>query len=188
MSEENQKIIEKERKSVKRKESTSTKLLQSVNISFPNGDRYDGEILDNVPHGQGAYYWYNAGVTYKGDWRRGIREGKGKIDFPNNEFYDGTFRNNAFNGFGTYFFQNGNKYVGEWKNGIEDGKGVFYFSSGEKYEGRFQNGVYLGNSKDYFSEADENNKLDESKNYEMVFSTVENKYVPVIKANYVSDF
>jgi hypothetical protein len=35
-----------------------------------DGDRYEGEFLDDMMHGKGIYYWTN-GDRYMGDFKRG---------------------------------------------------------------------------------------------------------------------
>lgn len=41
-----------------------------------NGDKYDGEWLNNDKHGHGEYT-YNGGDTYKGDFAEGLKSGHG---------------------------------------------------------------------------------------------------------------
>ena len=40
---------------------------------------------------------------YEGDWKDGMRHGKG-----------------------TFYYTNGDKYVGDWKDDVQDGKGIYY--------------------------------------------------------------
>lgn len=54
---------------------------------------------------------------YEGDWKDGMRHGKG-----------------------TFYYTNGDKYVGDWKDDVQDGKGIYYFQNGERYEGDYANG------------------------------------------------
>ena len=48
---------------------------------FTTGDektqgKYEGEILDGVPHGQGTYFWFNVN-RYEGEWKYGLFDGQG---------------------------------------------------------------------------------------------------------------
>ena len=41
-------------------------------------DLYTGQFREGLPHGKGTYTWSN-GKYYEGDWKYGIKEGKGKL-------------------------------------------------------------------------------------------------------------
>ena len=82
-------------------------------LNFKNGDRYEGEVLDDLPHGYGSYTWFNQD-TYIGEWVNGQRHGKGVLILENGESYEGEFLNNDFHGNGTYHYSSGEKFSGEW--------------------------------------------------------------------------
>ena len=100
-------------------------------IEYPNLDIYEGEVVDNKPHGIGTMYSKREFVKetnftsegnsmYEGEWQNGLMHGKGtliikeisnehyKLD-PMGESYEGT------------------KYVGDFINGKYDGFGVLSF-------------------------------------------------------------
>ena len=85
-------------------------------VTFPNGEKYVGEVKDGQPNGQGTYTWAN-GAKYVGQWADGQRNGRGMYTWPNGERYLGEFRNNKKHGQGTLVYANGRKYVGEFKDG-----------------------------------------------------------------------
>ena len=85
-------------------------------MSFPNGEKYVGEVKDGQPNGQGTYTWAN-GAKYVGQWTDGLRNGRGTYIWPNGERYVGEFRNNKKHGQGTLIYANGRQYVGEFKDG-----------------------------------------------------------------------
>ncbi|HIA77974.1 MAG TPA: hypothetical protein EYO05_07340 [Gammaproteobacteria bacterium] len=60
-------------------------------ITFPNGDKYLGELKDNSYHGQGIYTWAD-GSKYIGEYRDGI-ESNGTIYYA-----DGTVMGTHSNG------------------------------------------------------------------------------------------
>lgn len=61
-----------------------------VVCAYANGDRYEGEVANAQPHGQGLMY------------------------FANGDRYEGQFQAGKFNGSGTYTFKNGDRRVGQW--------------------------------------------------------------------------
>lgn len=44
-------------------------------------DRYEGQFIKGLPNGRGTYKWAN-GVYYDGQWKDGLREGEGKMVYP----------------------------------------------------------------------------------------------------------
>ena len=64
---------------------------------FTTGDektqgKYEGEILDGVPHGQGTYYWFNVN-RYEGEWEYGLFDGHGTYySYPSGVKVVGEFR------------------------------------------------------------------------------------------------
>ena len=76
---------------------------------------YQGNILNDVPHGKGAYTMLDG------------------------RFYDGDFLKGREDGFGKYVFKNGDEYVGEWKEGKRNGMGKLTWLDGTLIEGLFRN-------------------------------------------------
>ncbi len=115
---------------------------------YARGDRYEGEFLNDLKHGRGTMY-YRTGDRYYGEFRNGAREGTGRLFFANGDRYVGEFRHDTMNGRGTLFYQNGNQYVGEFRNGMKWGNGVLYFANKDVYKGEFKEdqrcgrGVYV---------------------------------------------
>jgi hypothetical protein len=60
-------------------------------------DRYEGQFNKGLPDGRGTYRWAN-GIYYEGEWKSGLREGAGKMVYP-----DST----------TEGFWKGDKYLGK---------------------------------------------------------------------------
>lgn len=119
-------------------------------LVFENGDKYEGDIMDGVPHGRGKLYC-KGGTRYEGEFKKGNYHGLGKIFFANSGCYMGEFTEGRIEGFGHMEFDNG-KYWGEWgqfrvgkyTRGGRHGYGLLVWRSGEWYEGEFSKNEYHG--------------------------------------------
>ena len=75
-------------------------------------------------------------------------EGNGKGIWENGEYYIGQWKNGLRNGKGTYYYSNGNiKYDGDWINDKYEGNGKEIYENGEYYIGQFKNGLSHGKGK-----------------------------------------
>jgi hypothetical protein len=106
-------------------------------------------LSGNCQNGTGKYRYGN-GAVYTGQFVNGLRQGKGKLVFANNDTYDGQFSKNRMDGTGTMMYANGDKYVGQWSNNERNGKGKYYFKSKERYEGDFKAGKFEGQGTMYY--------------------------------------
>ena len=95
---------------------------------WENGDKYEGEFVDGLFHGQGTIV-YSDGSSYVGEWKDGLFHGQGTGAFANESSYTGEFKEGKRNGKGTYIYENGSSWIGEWENN-EQQKG---YSSTENY-------------------------------------------------------
>ena len=109
-----------------------------------NGKIYRGDFVNNIPEGKGRET--NNIYVYEGEFKKGKKEGKGKIIYKNNgDWYEGKFENDNFNGGGHYVWKkNGYEYFGNYINGIIEGKGIFKYGDKAIYKGEFKNGVKEG--------------------------------------------
>ena len=60
--------------------------------------------------------------SYSGDYKNGLKHGKGRMEFNDGSVYEGQFENNQMHGFGKIFFKDGSIYQGDFKNNLRDGK------------------------------------------------------------------
>jgi hypothetical protein len=107
--------------------------------TWPNGDSYQGQLLDGKPHGQGTMNY--AGVdrrTYVGNWVNGARQGRGEVTWPSGARFEGEFRNDKANGQGMQTEADGGFYIGSWRDNQMNGHGVYTYPSGARYEGEFK--------------------------------------------------
>jgi hypothetical protein len=114
-----------------------------------NGDKYEGEYKNGLPHGNGTYTLAN-GSKYVGEFKNGLSEGKGTATYTDGGKYVGEFKNGTPHGQGTATYANGEKYIGEHKESKRTGKGTYIDAKGLKT---------LGEWKDNNLEEDKVNRL-----------------------------
>lgn len=130
-----------------------------------DGNYYEGDIQDEVPHGVGVKHGVD-GSLFSGQWKNGkqfllgeriydnkskyqgilsesLFNGKGKFTWPDGSTYEGEFSKSSIKGFGKFKNIEGDSYQGLWSNNYPNGKGTYIFSganSGQIYEGDYING------------------------------------------------
>ena len=77
-------------------------------INFNNGNRYEGDVVRGVQHGQGTFVWASGNI------------------------YIGSFVEGSITGQGTKTYANGDIYTGSWEDGIKHGEGNQTWANGEK--------------------------------------------------------
>ena len=102
-----------------------------------NQPRYEGEIADGIPSGNGILYLPNG--FYEGEFKLGKFNGNGKRLYFEKGKLVGEFFNNKAHGQGTYTYLDGDKYVGGYRYGKKSGQGTYTFSNGRRYEGEWKN-------------------------------------------------
>ena len=108
--------------------------------------------------------YYESGNYYKGEWKNGLKHGKGILYYENGSIlYDGYFIQDKFEGKGNYYYEDSNYYIEKWKNKkdeiiyakgkLYDGDFIYHKSKGNKidiyeygnyYEGEWKNGKKHG--------------------------------------------
>ena len=63
--------------------------------------KYVGDFKCGVRHGKGAQRWQDSGL-YVGDFAEGVRKGKGRMIYPNGDVYEGDWAGNKKSGNGVY--------------------------------------------------------------------------------------
>ena len=105
---------------------------------------YEGEFKNGLKDGKGTMNYKNE-YAYEGDWKEGKREGKGTyINKITHEKLEGDFKSDKAEGKGIATYKDGSKYEGDYKNWQKDGKGIYYYGNGDKYEGEFKQDISDG--------------------------------------------
>ena len=129
--------------------------LKFARIFYPNGDIYEGEMLDSFYNGKGKLILQNKD-TYIGQFEKGEKNGEGKMIFNDGTEYNGNFINNTFNGNGNMKWQNGIEYKGNFSENFLEGEGVLIDNNnGEKYGGNFSKNLFHGKGKYTYTNWDE---------------------------------
>ena len=80
----------------------------------------------------------NNGYKYVGEWKNGMRDGKGTETFADGYKYVGEFKYGNRSGQGTITLKDGYKYVGELKYNKRNGQGTETYPDGWTYTGEFK--------------------------------------------------
>lgn len=73
------------------------KLNGKAEITFRNGERYEGDTLNNQMKGKGKYF-YSDGSVYDGEFSHNLKHGKGVYNCHSNTQYSGYWENDTFIG------------------------------------------------------------------------------------------
>ena len=131
-------------------EYKDTSVFQNSRMPLLDGSVYQGEIKNNLPHGQGKVIWPN------GDWYEGLaregefwQKGRGRRTYTSESIwgqgsvFEGDWEHGFPNGIGTWiigedsFYQKGSVYIGKIVYGRPKGHGILRASEGIVYEGDF---------------------------------------------------
>jgi len=112
------------------------------------GDTISGTFVDGLLNGRGEEK--GGDYLYVGEYRNGLYNGRGRIDYPDGSFYEGEFKNGSFDGLGKMSYADGTVFDGTWEGGDFLGEGEkvinkpFAFAVGSE----LLDGVYTGIWKD----------------------------------------
>ena len=113
-------------------------------ICFPDGTKYTGTIKNGEITGQGTYEFSN-GSTYTGSVLNGLRDGKGIFTSKdNNIYYDGEWKMGLKNGKGK-IKQDGMELDGYWEEGVLNGKCRIKWKTNNIFEGEICDNKMKGN-------------------------------------------
>eukprot|EP00913_Durusdinium_trenchii_P025110 g23570.t1 len=69
------------------------------------------------------YKVFPDGSRYEGQWKDGLKHGKGRFTYPDGDVYDGVWQDGKAHGHGTYTSKQ-SKYVGDWQSDLKHGQAV----------------------------------------------------------------
>jgi hypothetical protein len=134
-------------------EQPGTEIAPGVReVKFPDGAIYRGGLRGSTLHGKGEYVART--FKYDGEFKDGLKEGKGVYVWENGNRYEGPFVKDSPEGEGKYIFANGDIYTGEVKGGALTGRGVYVTKAGDTLEGSFVNGAQQGSGMQRFVSGD----------------------------------
>lgn len=73
----------------------ASKMSGQGNLTFENGDKYEGEFKNGIFDGKGTFT-SASGWTYEGEFKNGIADGKGKLTTEAKVVYEGTFKQGIY--------------------------------------------------------------------------------------------
>ena len=121
--------------------------------SYGDKGSYEGGVLqsslkdlangDPIPSSHGTMH-YADGRVYKGQWKDGQWNGRGKTTYPNGDNYEGEYEGDQRHGIGVYKWNDGRVFQGNFRDDQRNGHGVYRWLDGSTYVGRFQEGQRHG--------------------------------------------
>lgn len=132
-----------------------------VSVTEEHGEtRYTGNFSEGQYNGYGRLELVDEGLTYKGRWDMGIKNGRGIQWDKDNNVYMGQWQNDRRNGAGSQFFKvegwvedehgeewliaNTENFTGGFKNDVFYGQGTYHWNDGTVYVGGWAAGKRHG--------------------------------------------
>ena len=114
-------ICEQEKHCSNRDITNSNRSIQSKTISGSNKTGSNWQFVGQLNakrarHGHGKCSWSD-GTTYAGEWKDGLMDGNGVLQFHTGDMYIGSMHINASHGVGVLFQSDGTISSGIWKDG-----------------------------------------------------------------------
>lgn len=93
-------------------------------MRYNNGDIFQGEYRGGIRVGKGTYF-FSTGETIEGEWFGDLTV-RGTITYTNGDIYSGQIYKAQKHGLGSYTYSNGCEYRGYWRNDLKHGEGQFW--------------------------------------------------------------
>ena len=109
-------------------------------MTYADGSTFVGTFdEEKLKQGAGVYTWMGPGededekkvvAVYDGEYKDGVKSGRGKMTFPSGDVYDGFWKDNKMEGEGTYTYKaTGDIYSGAFSSGKKSGEGRYEFGA-----------------------------------------------------------
>jgi len=136
-------VFHKKRRVTKHFKNTLRKTRTSVmkggmKVKYKGGITYDGDIKRGMANGKGAMTWGD-GAVYVGEFKDDKNHGVGKMTWADGAVYEGESKHGVKHGKGKYTWPNGEVYEGDYRNNMKHGKGVYKWNDGRVYDGNWEN-------------------------------------------------
>lgn len=106
-------------------------------MTFPNGDTYEGQWVENKIQGEGSYVYKKSDDVYSGTWLDGKKHGKGRYEYSADQsILFGQWEAGQITT-GKWELKGAAVYDGEFKLGRPVGAGQFTFASGLVQTGNY---------------------------------------------------
>ncbi|TNV80029.1 hypothetical protein FGO68_gene3718 [Halteria grandinella] len=122
----------------------------AVKIEDENGNIYIGSLSQKQYEGYGVLYEKAKNKVYEGEFRNGVKEGKGRtytIGEDNmGHCYQGRFKDGKYQDEeGVYRWPEGERYIGAFNENSQEGIGLYRYSTpGDIYLGTYHDGLKHG--------------------------------------------
>lgn len=129
-------------------------MIKTGDIDYPNGSKYQGEIIDGLPNGQGCFIDVS-GDIFLGNFVDGDKHGKFLVCTRNKDRINCEFDQDAQYSDGIITYHNGNVYIGYIQELEPNGVGLMYETNGLVSKGFFKDGLLNGmNCEIYYPNGD----------------------------------
>lgn len=139
---------EESRSGKKKKPSPSSTYGKGVPLR--SRSMYEGEFREGLRHGKGIYVLPD-GSVYEGGWANGSMNGRGVFRWTDGSVYDGDWKDGRRHGQGFLRVSDGFTYDGNWVQNCMEGRASATYPSGQEYHGMFSNGKREGRGTIKFS-------------------------------------
>lgn len=113
-------------------------------IRLSDNTLYNGGWSHGRFDGRGVHVFNAEGERYEGEYRRGLRHGRGRYVYPNGDVLDCTWDDDVPDGAGSFTFATGGTVRGTWRNGVmREGSGNFSTTSGSQSFGVWRDGTLV---------------------------------------------
>ena len=98
-------------------------------------------VSGDCENGHGVWAATAGGQAYEGEWRSGLRHGRGVATSADGSRFSGIFAHGVRHGHGVETdAADGSVYDGAWREGLRHGPGAIDYPDGSRYDGAFEHG------------------------------------------------